>query len=46
MVTLRGGEIDSVALTEVPYAPRTVDPSGELVRCARAVGIELGAEPT
>jgi 6-phosphofructokinase 1 len=43
MVTLRGGEIDSVALTEVPRAPHTVDPSGELVRCARAVGIEVGA---
>ena len=43
MVSLRGGEIDSVALTEVPRDPRTVDPSGELVRCARALGIELGA---
>lgn len=45
MVTLRGGEIDSVPLTEVPRAPHAVDPSGELVRCARAVGIELGAGP-
>jgi 6-phosphofructokinase 1 len=43
MVTLRGGEIDSVALAEVPRVPRTLDPSGELVRCARAMGIEVGA---
>ncbi|MGA7123148.1 MAG: ATP-dependent 6-phosphofructokinase [Polyangiaceae bacterium] len=46
MVTLRGGEIDSVPLSDVPRVPRTVDPSGELVRCARAVGIELGAAST
>lgn len=46
MVALRGGEIDSVPLSEVPRAPRTVDPQGEMVRCARAIGIELGAGPT
>jgi ATP-dependent phosphofructokinase / diphosphate-dependent phosphofructokinase len=44
MVILRGGAIDSLALADVPRAPAAVDPSGELVRCARAIGIELGAE--
>jgi 6-phosphofructokinase 1 len=43
MVTLRGEVIDSVPIGEVPRAPQTVDPRGELVRCARAIGIELGA---
>jgi ATP-dependent phosphofructokinase / diphosphate-dependent phosphofructokinase len=43
MVALRGGEIDSVALADVPRPPRTVDAAGELVRCARALGIEVGA---
>jgi ATP-dependent phosphofructokinase / diphosphate-dependent phosphofructokinase len=43
MVTLRSGKIDSVPFTEVPRAAYTVDPAGELVRCARAIGIELGA---
>jgi 6-phosphofructokinase 1 len=45
MVTLRGGEIDSVPLSEVQRAPRTIDPASEIVRCARAIGIELGAAP-
>jgi phosphofructokinase-like protein len=44
MVALRGGEIDSVEFAKVPRAPRTVDRRGELVRCARAIGIELGEE--
>jgi ATP-dependent phosphofructokinase / diphosphate-dependent phosphofructokinase len=43
MVTLRDGGIASIPLGEVPRAPRTVDPRGELVQCARAIGIELGA---
>jgi 6-phosphofructokinase 1 len=43
MVVLRGGEIDSMALAGVSRAPVTIDPSGELVRCARSLGIELGA---
>ncbi len=43
MVTLKGSAIDSVALAEVPNEPRTIDPAAELVRCARAIGIELGA---
>jgi 6-phosphofructokinase 1 len=42
MVTLRGREIDSVPFADVPRAPFTVDPHGELVRCARALGIEVG----
>jgi 6-phosphofructokinase 1 len=44
MVTLRGDQIDSVPLAEVPRSPRIIDPRGELVRCARAIGIEVGAE--
>ncbi|MGD0674560.1 MAG: ATP-dependent 6-phosphofructokinase [Polyangiaceae bacterium] len=43
MVTRRGGDIDSVPLTEVPAAPCTIEASAELVRCARSIGIELGA---
>jgi 6-phosphofructokinase 1 len=43
MVSLRSGVVDSVTLREACRARAEVDPSGELVRCARAVGIELGA---
>jgi len=43
MVTARGSRIESIALSEVPRVPVTLDPAGDLVRCARAIGIELGA---
>lgn len=42
MVVIRGGEIDSIPLSEVAEGCRCVDPAGSLVRCARAIGIELG----
>ncbi len=44
MVALRGGAIDSVTFEQACAARGTVDPAGELVRCARAIGIELGTE--
>jgi len=43
MVVLRGDEIDSIPLSEVADGCRCIDPAGSLVRCARAIGIELGA---
>ncbi len=43
MVSLRSGHVDSIPLAEACAARAGVDPEGELVRCARAVGIELGA---
>jgi 6-phosphofructokinase 1 len=43
MVSLRGSQVDSVTIAEAARARACVDPSGELVRCARAIGIELGA---
>jgi 6-phosphofructokinase 1 len=42
MVCLRGGHVDSMPIIEACRAPSRVDPDGELVRCAREMGIELG----
>ena len=44
MVTARGRHIESVPLAHVPRAPATIDPTADLIRCARSIGIELGAE--
>jgi 6-phosphofructokinase 1 len=43
MVVLRGEEVDSIAFSDLPAGRRLVDAEGSLVRCARALGIELGA---
>jgi 6-phosphofructokinase 1 len=43
MVSLQSGVVESVTLRQAGRGRAEVDPSGELVRCARAVGIELGA---
>jgi 6-phosphofructokinase 1 len=43
MVALRGDTIDSVTFDEACAGRGTVDPAGGLVRCARAIGIEMGA---
>jgi 6-phosphofructokinase 1 len=43
MVTLRAGHVDSIPIAEACRAPARVDPMSELVRCARSMGIELGA---
>ncbi|MCB9664155.1 MAG: ATP-dependent 6-phosphofructokinase [Alphaproteobacteria bacterium] len=43
LVCLRQGRIEGVPLGDAVQGPRLVDPSGELVATARAVGIELGA---
>jgi len=43
MVMLRNGYIDSIPIDESVRAPGRIDTAGELVRCARAMGIELGA---
>jgi 6-phosphofructokinase 1 len=42
LVALRNGQIVGVPLSEAVRANRSVDTSGELVRVARAVGVELG----
>jgi 6-phosphofructokinase 1 len=42
MVCLHGDRIQSVPIEEAIRATARVDPQGELARCARAVGIELG----
>ncbi|MBX3250256.1 MAG: ATP-dependent 6-phosphofructokinase [Myxococcales bacterium] len=42
LVVLRGTVIRSVPLEEALASPHLVDPDGQLVRAARAVGIELG----
>ncbi len=42
MVCLRGDRVDSLPIDEATRASAQVDPEGELVRCARAIGIELG----
>ncbi len=44
MVTARGIRIESIPFAHVPRTPATIDPTGDLVRCARSIGIELGAE--
>ena len=43
MVRLRNGRIEGVPLAEATRAQKLVDPDGDLVGVARAVGIELGA---
>jgi 6-phosphofructokinase 1 len=43
MVALRAGRVDSVSIGEACRARARVAPAGELVRSARAIGIELGA---
>jgi len=43
MVSLRGSHVDSVTIAEANRSASRVDLSGELVACARAMGIELGA---
>jgi 6-phosphofructokinase 1 len=43
MVSLRNGRVESVRIEEANRAPSSVEPAGELVQCARAMGIELGA---
>jgi 6-phosphofructokinase 1 len=42
MVALRAGRVDSVAIDEACIAPARVDVTGELARCARVLGIEMG----
>jgi 6-phosphofructokinase 1 len=44
MVTLRAGHVDSITIREASCSRACVDPGAELVRCARAVGIEMGTE--
>jgi 6-phosphofructokinase 1 len=43
MVCLRGTRIESVTFETATSSPNLVDPEGELVRAARAVGTELGS---
>jgi hypothetical protein len=43
MVSLRGGHVTSVPIVEACHERARVDPEGELANCARALGIELGA---
>ncbi len=45
MVCLRAGRIESVMLAEAVGACKTVDPNGDHVRAARAVGISFGDCP-
>jgi phosphofructokinase-like protein len=42
MVTLKAGRIDSVPLEEAVQSVKLVDPAGELVMAARAVGTSFG----
>jgi 6-phosphofructokinase 1 len=42
MVALRGGEIVSVDVAEAIGKLKTVNPEGELVRMARAIGVCFG----
>ena len=43
VVALRGNEIVAVGIDQAVAKQKTVDPDGELVRTARALGVELGA---
>ena len=43
MACLRDGHVDGVSIESAIATYRLVDPSGQMVRTARAVGIELGA---
>ncbi|HUJ95774.1 MAG TPA: ATP-dependent 6-phosphofructokinase [Terriglobales bacterium] len=42
MVCLRGDRIEAVEITEAIGRIKTVDPQGELIRSARAIGISFG----
>ena len=42
MVTLEKGEMSSCRIEDAVGKLKTVDPNGELVRMARAIGICLG----
>jgi ATP-dependent phosphofructokinase / diphosphate-dependent phosphofructokinase len=44
MVCIHDGRVESVSLDEACAAEARVDPLGELVFCARSMGIEMGAE--
>jgi len=44
MVCTHDGRVDSITLDEACAAEAGVDPRGELVFCARSIGIEMGAE--
>jgi 6-phosphofructokinase 1 len=43
MVALRGNAVTSVTIEEACGHLKLIEPDGELVRCARATGVELGA---
>jgi 6-phosphofructokinase 1 len=43
MVALQGAKIGSVTIAEACGSLKLVDPAGELVRTARATGVEMGA---
>ncbi len=45
MVCLQAGKIESVTLAEAVGKSKTVDPNGDHVRAARAVGISFGDRP-
>jgi hypothetical protein len=42
MVSLRGGQVKSVDIAEAVGQIRTVDPNGQLVLTARAIGVSFG----
>jgi phosphofructokinase-like protein len=42
VAAIHGGEIVDVSIEEAVSRPKRVDPAGDLVRAARAVGVELG----
>jgi 6-phosphofructokinase 1 len=44
MACIHDGRVDSITLDEACAAEGRVDPRGELVFCARSIGIEMGAE--
>jgi phosphofructokinase-like protein len=45
MVCLRGNCIEDVSIQDAVALSRFVDPEGELVRTARCIGVDFGAEP-
>lgn len=45
MVALREGRVDSTPIEDAGTSAARVDVAGDLVRCARDVGMELGAGP-
>jgi phosphofructokinase-like protein len=45
MVRIRNGSVDGVPIREAVAEYRLVDVEGELIRTARAVGVELGGAP-